>query len=180
MSAQPSQNDAYSTQGNPASKEPAEKSQSKANAKDDSGAVYVPTYEPIPKIILLIFVSSDQRIPSKQTTSSDEATPSAMGQGVRGGTGTGEDASKLTDQEMGRSGDVDAEQMGAPGEGKVADAVKGQSAGSGGTEPGQETDLDRKKAQQAPQREAMQQQEKKDVDVQGVLGQRSAPADPTT
>lgn len=110
--------------------------------------------------------------------SSDEATPSAMGQGIRG-SGPGEKASELTDQEQGRSQDVNAEQMGAPGEGKVASAVKGSSEGSGGSEPGLETDLDRKKAEQAPMREETKAQQNKDVDVGGVLGQRSAPADPT-
>ena len=67
-------------------------------------------------------MSSDQRIPSKQTSSIDEATPSAMGRGVRGAP-AGEDSSKLTDQEMGRSQEVDAEQMG----GKQVDAQKGDS-----------------------------------------------------
>lgn len=100
-----------------------------------------------------------------------------MARGVRGA-GPGEDASKLTDQEQGRSADVDAAQMGAPGEGRVADAVKGTSEGSGGTEPGLETDLDRKKAQQAPAREAMKSQQKEEVDVGGILGQRGGPANP--
>ena len=75
---------------------------------------------------------------------------------------------------MGRSKDVEAEQMEVPGEGKTASAVKGGKPGGGGTEPGLETDLDRKKAQQAPMREAMQEQggQKKGVDVQGVLASR--------
>ena len=109
-----------------------------------------------------------------------------MAQGVRGG-GPGEKASELTDQEQGISGDVDAAQMGASGEGAVADAVRGEDAeggggktGGGGSEPGLETDMDRKKAEQAPQRENMKQEQKEEVDVGGVLGQRSAPADPTT
>ena len=94
--AHPSQNQAYETQGNPASKEPAEQAQSNANAKDDS------------------------------------------------------------------------------------DAVKGDKEGGGGSEPGLETDLDRKKAEQAPMREEMQEKQKKDVDVQGVLGQRGGPATPVS
>ena len=102
-----------------------------------------------------------------------------MARGVRGAS-KGEDPSKLSDQEQGLSADVEAAQLEVPGEGKVADAVKGGTSGSGGQEPGLESDLDRKKAEQAPQREAQQEQQKKDVDVQGVLGQRSAPADPTT
>jgi hypothetical protein len=81
---------------------------------------------------------------------------------------------------MGRSADVDAEQMEVPGEGKVAGAVKGSKSGGGGTEPGLETDLDRKKAEQAPMREEMQEKQKKEVDVQGVLGQRGGPANPVS
>ena len=110
-----------------------------------------------------------------------EATPTAMARGVRGA-GSGEDASKLTDQEQGLSGDVNAEQMGAPGEGKVADAVKGGDGktGGGGREPGLETDLDRKKAEQAPKREAMKQEQREEVDVGGVLGQRGGPANPVS
>lgn len=98
-----------------------------------------------------------------------------MGRGIRGA-GAGEDASELTDQEMGRSQDVNAEQMEVPGEGKVASAVKGAGKSGGGAgEPGLETDLDRKKSEQAPMREAMQGDQgggNKGVDVQGVLNSR--------
>lgn len=79
---------------------------------------------------------------------------------------------------MGRSQDVNAEQMAAPGEGAVADAVKGTKSGGGGKEPGLETDLDRKKEEQAPMREAMKEEQKKEVDVGGILGQRGGPANP--
>ena len=86
----------------------------------------------------------------------------------------------MTDQETGRSqGDVNAEQMAAPGEGAVRDAVKNPSGG-GGAEPGLETDLDRKKAEQAPMRESIQQEKKEEVDVGGVLGQRGGPANPVS
>lgn len=74
---------------------------------------------------------------------------------------------------MGRSADVDAQQMRAPGEGEVASAVKDQySQGTGGVQPGLETDLDRKKAEQASARQAMKEEQKREVDVGGVLGQR--------
>jgi hypothetical protein len=106
----------------------------------------------------------------------DEATPTSMARGVRGA-GTGEDASTLTDQEQGKSQDVNAEQIAAPGEGRVADAQQ-KKPGAGGGEPGLETDLDRKKAEQAPLREKVQGEEKKNVDVAGVLGQRGGPANP--
>ncbi|KAK5174377.1 uncharacterized protein LTR77_001457 [Saxophila tyrrhenica] len=155
--SQPSQDIAYNTAGNPASKEPAEKATSQAQA--NSNAPHV-----------------DQRIPSKQTTTIDEATPTSMARGVRG-KGASEDTSQLTDQEQGKSADVNAEQMAGYGEGRVAEAVDKQS-GAGGGEPGLETDLDRKKAEQAPAREKMKQEEKKEVDVGGVLGQRGGPANP--
>ncbi len=99
-----------------------------------------------------------------------------MARGVRGG-GEGEKSSGLTDQEQGKSADVNAEQLATYSEGKVADAVQEQSGGGGG-EPGLETDLDRKKAEQAPAREAQQQEDKKKVDVASVLGQRGGPANP--
>ena len=60
--------------------------------------------------------------------SSDEATPSASGRGVHGA-GPGEEGAGLTDQAQGKSEDVDAEQMAAPGEGDVASAVKNNTPG---------------------------------------------------
>ncbi|KAK3713485.1 hypothetical protein LTR37_008443 [Vermiconidia calcicola] len=155
--SQPGLDQVYETSGNAASKEPAEQKQANANAKDDSAAV-------------------DQRIPSKQTTSMDEATPTAMAQGVRGA-GAGENPDDFTDQEQGRSQDVNAEQMAAPGEGSVHDTVDNKP-GAGGGEPGLETDLDRKKAEQAPAREKEYAKQEKDLDVGGVLGQRGGPANP--
>lgn len=100
-----------------------------------------------------------------------------MARGVRGA-GPGENPSNLTDQEQGISKDVDAEQsLATYGEGQTADAVK-QKSGAGGGEPGLETDLDRKKAEQAPLREQQKTEDKKEVDVAGVLGQRGGPANP--
>lgn len=75
---------------------------------------------------------------------------------------------------MGRSQDVNAEQMEVPGEGKVASAVKGSKPGGGAGQPGLESDLDRKKSEQAPMREGMQESQKKEVDVQGVLKERGS------
>jgi hypothetical protein len=67
--------------------------------------------------------------------------------------------------------------MGAPGEDKVIDAVD-RKPGATGNEPGLESDLEKKKADQAPAREKVQKEEKQDVDVAGVLGQRGGPANP--
>ena len=68
--------------------------------------------------------------------------------------------------------------MAAPGEGKVADTVKGENSGAGGSEQGMESDLDRKKAEQAPLREQKKQEKSEGFDVGGVLGQRGGPANP--
>jgi hypothetical protein len=100
-----------------------------------------------------------------------------MAQGVRG-TGRSEDPSKLSDQEKGISGDVEAgEAMATYGEDQIADAHQ-KKPGAGGGEPGLETDLDRKKAEQAPARQSIQSEQKEKVDVAGVLGQRGGPANP--
>lgn len=75
------------------------------------------------------------------------------------------------------SQELDAQQMGAPGEGKVDAAVKNKP-GASGNEPGLETELDRKKAEQASARQSIQEEKQKGVDVGGVLGQRGGPANP--
>lgn len=67
--------------------------------------------------------------------------------------------------------------MAAPGEHKVFDAVM-EKPGASGKQEGLETDLDRKKAEQALAREAVEAQKQESVDVAGVLGQRGGPANP--
>jgi len=70
---------------------------------------------------------------------------------------------------------LDGEQMAMPGEGRVADAVAGRGQkgnGVGGEQEDLASDLDRKKAEQAPAREAMKEKRGHDFDVGGVLGQR--------
>lgn len=67
--------------------------------------------------------------------------------------------------------------MGAAGDGATADAVD-KKPGATGKQQGLETDLDRKKAEQAPAREAIKEQKKEEVDVAGVLGQTGGPANP--
>lgn len=75
------------------------------------------------------------------------------------------------------SGGTEAEQMRAPGEGEVKDVVDRKPGASGG-EPGLETELDRKKAEQAPLRAKYEQEKEKEVNVAGVLGQTGGPANP--
>lgn len=67
--------------------------------------------------------------------------------------------------------------MRAPGEGEIADAVD-HKAGATGSQPDLLSDLDRKKAEQAPAREEIKEQRSQGVDVGGVLGQRGGPANP--
>ncbi|KAK5127015.1 hypothetical protein LTR85_008374 [Meristemomyces frigidus] len=156
--SQPGADTAYETKGNPASKEPAEESQAQRNATDNSQPV-------------------DQRVPSEQSTSQEDATPTSVARGVRGAP-PGEEASGGTHESEGRNNELDADQMAAPGEGKIASAVKGESAGAKGSEQGMESDLDRKKAEQAPARKSVQAEKAENFDVGGVLGQRGGPANP--
>lgn len=67
--------------------------------------------------------------------------------------------------------------MAAPAESKIADAVENKPGATGGA-PGLESDLDRKKAEQAPAREEIKSQREEKLDVAGVLGQRGGPANP--
>jgi len=158
--SQPTIEQGYEASGNPATKEPAEESKAQANAADNSGAV-------------------DQRIPSEQSSSVDEATGSSLGRGVHGA-GPGEEQYGTTHEEAGRNQELDAQQMAAPGEGDVRDAVVGENGRQGATggQEGLESDLDRKKREQAPAREAIKEQRQKEVDIGGILGQRGGPANP--
>jgi len=119
---------------------------------------------------------SDHRGPQDKGPSFDEATPTSVAYGVRGA-GPGEEAVGKTHEQVGRNQELDAQQMAAPGEGRIASAVD-EKPGATGVQPGFESDLDRKKAEQAPAREHIKEERKKDVDVGGVLGQRGGPANP--
>ncbi|KAE9978351.1 hypothetical protein EG327_007438 [Venturia inaequalis] len=160
MSAQPPNDQAYNTAGNQVDKQPAEKSQSSINKASANAS------------------GADQKIPQKQSQGIEDATPSSLGRGIHGAP-PGEEAKGLSEEDVGRNQELDAEQMAAPGEGKIASAVD-RKPGASGAEPGMETDLDRKKAEQAPLREDIKEEREKKIDVAGILGQRSAPADPTT
>lgn len=105
----------------------------------------------------------------------DQAVETSRARGVHGAP-PGEETRGYTQESL-DSQELDAAQMGAPGEGKVASAVD-RKPGASGSEQGFETDLDKKKAEQAPARERIQAQEQHEVDVAGVLGQRGGPANP--
>lgn len=122
--SQPTQAQAYTTLGNPSTKDPSERKQSAINAHDESQPV-------------------ERRIPQKQSSNS-QGQPSALGQGIHGAP-AGEESKGLTGEDVGRHNELDGEQMAAPGEGRVADAVagRGKSMGGGGEQPDLASDLDR-------------------------------------
>ena len=71
--------------------------------------------------------------------------------------------------------------MAMPGEGRVAEAVKGNDlfgSGGGGKEQDFASDLDRKKAEQQEAREQIKGQRQENTEVGGALGQTGGPANP--
>jgi hypothetical protein len=124
--SQPTLNQAYTTPGNPASQNPAEKEQASFNAADNSASV-------------------EQRIPTKQASDNQGLeNAKAPGGGVHGAP-AGEEAKGLTEEDVGRHNELDGAQMAASGEGDVAAAVAkgGKGQGGGGAEPDLASDLDR-------------------------------------
>jgi hypothetical protein len=124
MSSQPGLKDAYTTPGNPATTNPSElrsaTSQFLSNAQ-----------------------SSDAEPPvSSSHHTQSEGTFSSLGQGVRGG---GRDSDWKTEEEQGRHNELDAEQMAAPGEGRIRDAVVGDASeqGRSGNQVDLASDLER-------------------------------------
>jgi len=123
--SQPTLSQAYTTPGNPSTKNPAEQSQADLNAHDNSQKV-------------------DQRIPREQVTQG-EGTAKAPGGGVHGAP-AGEESKGLTHEDVGRHKELDGEQMAMPGEGRVAEAVSRNDQfgmGGGGEQPDFAANLDR-------------------------------------
>ncbi|KAF2436613.1 hypothetical protein EJ08DRAFT_153929 [Tothia fuscella] len=159
MSSQPTQQQVYETSGNPVDKEPAERAQSQKNsslAQDGH--------------------TTSHRQEGDQSTSTPQST--SLGRGIRGAP-PGEESKGRSEEDVGRHNELDGAQMAAPGEGEVAQVVE-KKPGASGAQVGLESDLDRKKEEQRGAREANVEKRQEGVDVAGVLGQRSAPADPTT
>ncbi|KAF1946263.1 hypothetical protein EJ02DRAFT_394444 [Clathrospora elynae] len=160
--SQPTQDQAYTTPGNPAQKDPTEQQQTQFNAADNSASV-------------------DQRIPTKQATDAQGLQNAKFGEGKgTHGAPAGEEAKGLTEEDVGRHNELDGEQMAAPGEGRVADAVAkgGKGMGGGGEQPDLASDLDRKKAEQADARDAIKQSRSEAVRAGGAAGQTGGPANP--
>jgi len=160
MSSQPGLKDAYTTPGNPATTNPSESgtatSQSYSNAQSSN---------------------AEPPVPSSHHTQA-EGTFSSLGRGVRGG---GRDSDWKTEEQQGRYNELDAEQMAAPGEGRIRDAVVGDSSeqGRSGEQVDLASDLERKKAEQAPARAQVKEDRAQGVHVGGILGQRGGPASTT-
>ncbi|KAI0165692.1 hypothetical protein GGR57DRAFT_448382 [Xylariaceae sp. FL1272] len=130
--AQPPQNAAYKTEGNAATSNPVE--QQASHQHSHGGTV-------------------EERVPSKQSSGIQDATPSSLGRGVHGAP-PGEERTGHTLEQFGRHQELEGEQMRAPGEGDVANAVE-QKPGASGAQPDLAADLDRKKQEQASAREAV-------------------------
>lgn len=97
------------------------------------------------------------------------------------GAPAGEESKGLSKEDVGRHNELDGEQMAAPGEGKVAGAVRGNDkfgGGGGGSEQDFTSDLDRKKAEQQEAREQIKGEREQGTDVGGALGQTGGPANP--
>ncbi|USP77136.1 hypothetical protein yc1106_04410 [Curvularia clavata] len=160
--SQPSLDQAYATASNPVQKDPKEQVQSEFNASDNAAMV-------------------DQRIPTKQASDADGLRNAKFeeGKGVHGAP-AGEERKGLSDEDVGRHKELDGQQMAMPGEGRVADAVarKGEGMGGGGAQPGLESDLDRKKAEQAEAREAIKASKAQATAAGGAYGQTGGPANP--
>ncbi len=118
--AQPPSSAAYSTEGNPATSNPAERrgAQGRTHAR------------PI-----------DERVPTSQAPDAQDAMPSSLGYGIRGAP-PGEERPGGAEEQVGRRRELEGDQMRALDEGDVADAV-GRKPGASGSEPDLAGDLDR-------------------------------------
>ncbi|KAI1501013.1 hypothetical protein F5X99DRAFT_220023 [Biscogniauxia marginata] len=136
--AQPPSDAAYTAEGNPVTSDPA---QQQAAQHHPAGG------KPVEK-----------RLPKSQSSGIDQAMSSSLGYGIHGAT-AGEEKFGHDESDVGRHRELEGDQMHAPGEGDVADAVN-RKPGAGGTQPDLASDLDRKKQEQAAAREAIKDERK--------------------
>ncbi|KAF9736190.1 hypothetical protein PMIN01_06105 [Paraphaeosphaeria minitans] len=163
--SQPSLNQAYTTPGNAATKEPVEQAQTDSNAR--SNALY--KSEPV-----------DRRVPNEQVAPGTEGQAKAPGGGIHGAP-AGEEAKGLTEEDVGRHNELDGAQMAAPGEGDIATAVANNDtfgAGGAGKEQDFASDLDGKKVEQQEARDQIKSKRAAGATVGGALGQTGGPASP--
>ncbi|KAI0533024.1 hypothetical protein GGR58DRAFT_138868 [Xylaria digitata] len=94
-----------------------------------------------------------RRGPGNHSSNIGDAVPSSLGWGAHGAR-AGEEQFGRTQEEDGRHRELEGDQMRAPGEGQVADAVD-RKPGATGSQPDLVSDLDRKKSEQAEARNAI-------------------------
>ncbi|KAK8229551.1 hypothetical protein HDK77DRAFT_76445 [Phyllosticta capitalensis] len=157
---QPPTSAAYAQPSNPVSRNPAESASSTSSTTASANA---PT--------------TAHRTAPSASSGGDDGVPSALGRGVHGTSADADAEARVPAGQQKQRDDVDAdEQMAPPGEGAVADAVAGGRGGKTGAQGAggglsMESDLERKKAEQAPLREAVKEERARGVDVGGALGQ---------
>ena len=124
--AQPTKQQGYETAGNPVTKEPAESRAAEEKSHTGNRSEVI-----------------DKRTPPMQSSNNEDATPTALGHGIRGA-GAGEEVHGKTEEDVGRHQELEAEQMAPPSEGKVYDAVAGRTRQGGtGEQPDFASDLER-------------------------------------
>ncbi|KAI1806633.1 hypothetical protein F4811DRAFT_509777 [Daldinia bambusicola] len=132
--AQPPKDTAYETQGNPVTSNPSEQQEQQQQQQQQRGAGRHHARRNT--------ATDEQRSPfGGKPSGIGDAVPSSLGYGVRGAP-AGEERHGRTEEQVGRSRELEGEQMRAPGEGDVASAVE-RKPGAGGSEPDLASDLDR-------------------------------------
>ncbi|OTB08282.1 hypothetical protein M426DRAFT_317397 [Hypoxylon sp. CI-4A] len=134
---QPPKDAVYETQGNPTTSNPSEQHSAQQHSQTQ--------WKPV-----------EERVPSSQSAGINDAVPSSLGYGIHGAP-AGEEQFGRTHEQVGRSRELEGEQMRAAGEGDVADVVD-RKPGASGSQPDLAGDLDRKKQEQASKREAIKEE----------------------
>ncbi|KAI0406160.1 hypothetical protein F4802DRAFT_596518 [Xylaria palmicola] len=117
---QPPRNAAYQEEGNPVTSNPSEQHASHHHGQGRPVA---------------------EREPGDHASDVRDAVPSSLGWG-RHGAPAGEERFGRTQEETGRHRELEGDQMRAPAEGRVADAVE-RKPGASGSQPDLASDLDR-------------------------------------
>ncbi|KAI1463100.1 uncharacterized protein F4812DRAFT_288124 [Daldinia caldariorum] len=123
--AQPPKDTAYETQGNPVTSNPLEQQHEQHSARHHSRRNTV----------------TDERSPFGKPSNIGNAVPSSLGYGIHGAP-AGEEKYGRTQEQVGRSRELEGEQMRAAGEGDVSSAVE-RKPGASGSQPDLASDLDR-------------------------------------
>ncbi|KAI9702023.1 MAG: hypothetical protein M1836_001367 [Candelina mexicana] len=153
--AQPSLDQVYETPGNPASQTPSEARTASINAHTNTS-------------------KTSHRTPNDVSTDPTPSSVAASGAVERDAPLSSYVYSNEDVDASGREGELEGEQMRAPGEG---DVMRSQWNKTGmGEQKGLTENLDRKKEEQRGKREAIMGERSKEVDIGGALGHRGGPA----